>query len=350
MFETDIVLWLQSFASDALTAVMVFLSDVGEARPLLGAALVVAFGYNFRIGAGLFQIILWNGFIADILKHLFALPRPGQVDATVQLLGLDEANESPFVAADGDDFFDLPKPEAIEHVRDHADGTFGFPSGHVSRATALGIAASIMWKSRTVGWLAAVFVVGTAVSRMYLGRHFLADVFGGLLLGLLTVLAARMILRTPIVRAFLRDGAGARTVAVLLVVAGSLPVLFLVLSDFAEFKKIGRLAGANIAFALLLMSGIPRSSGPLRSGVARAVVALLFYGAVTEIAQVINERVLTGDGWDFLLAFAPPFAYLLGTAAVLRYAGLYPAEAMGGVVTEAEQVADLAAAPSHASG
>ena len=60
-----------------------------------------------------------------------------------------------------------------------------FPSGHVARIAFLaGIA-------RIPTWLAAIAVALMMVSRVYLGDHWITDVFGGLFLGLLVAEAAR---------------------------------------------------------------------------------------------------------------------------------------------------------------
>ena len=61
-----------------------------------------------------------------------------------------------------------------------------FPSGHVARLAFLaGIA-------RIPTWLAALAVALMMVSRVYLGDHWISDVFGGLFLGLLVAQVARV--------------------------------------------------------------------------------------------------------------------------------------------------------------
>ena len=64
---------------------------------------------------------------------------------------------------------------------------FGFPSGHAAATTALVVGAwwllrSAMARSRTAVWIPL-----TALSRVYLGRHFLGDIAGGLFVGLASV-------------------------------------------------------------------------------------------------------------------------------------------------------------------
>jgi len=67
--------------------------------------------------------------------------------------------------------------ELVPYV--HLTFAGAFPSGHVARTTFL---AGI---TRVPTWLAALAVALMMVSRVYLGDHWISDVVGGLLLGLL---------------------------------------------------------------------------------------------------------------------------------------------------------------------
>jgi hypothetical protein len=56
----------------------------------------------------------------------------------------------------------------------------GFPSGHVSATTAFVVGWAMLAGSRRRRWaFAATWIAAMALSRMYLGRHFLGDVIGG---------------------------------------------------------------------------------------------------------------------------------------------------------------------------
>jgi membrane-associated phospholipid phosphatase len=79
-----------------------------------------------------------------------------------------------------------------------------FPSGHATQAVAvygmlaaLTAAATPRWSRKVAAWAAAVVVVGTvAVSRLYLGTHWLTDVLGGLALGAAWLFALLTSVRT----------------------------------------------------------------------------------------------------------------------------------------------------------
>lgn len=58
----------------------------------------------------------------------------------------------------------------------------GFPSGHMALATALALTAG-HYLPRKYHWLAAVWIVGVGLSRMYLGVHLPLDIVGGFAIG-----------------------------------------------------------------------------------------------------------------------------------------------------------------------
>jgi membrane-associated phospholipid phosphatase len=327
MFETDLVIGLQSIASGSLTMVMVTVSALGERHVLLGFAILVAFGYNLRIGLGLVHMVLWNGVLTNLLKDIFALPRPAGVDATITLMATDESNTSPFIAADGDDFFDLPEPEAIEHYRSRADANYGFPSGHVSGAATLGTGAWILMRSRTLGLVASVFVVAMAFSRLYLGRHFLADVLGGLLVGCAVAGMAWLVLRSHRARAFTPSRSGysreTRNLAILALVASSVPIMLVWIFAAPEnYDNAGRLAGATIATAVLTAQRLPRAREGLPAAVGRVAIVVPVYVASTVAIPLLTQPL--APGLNHLLAgMLPPIIYLLGSIQICLRLGLY---------------------------
>ncbi|HET9192850.1 MAG TPA: phosphatase PAP2 family protein [Vicinamibacterales bacterium] len=179
MFDVDPVIWLQSWASPALTAAMNGISTLGYTRAYVAIAALLAFGFRLRAAVPVLVLLALNGAFTDIAKTSASLERP-DADTRVQSLSL-WASELRHRDAD--------TPTEVED-------SYGFPSGHVSTTTtfAVGLAMLLGWRRR--GWaMAIVWIAAMGVSRMYLGRHFLGDVIGGVLVGLGTIAVAFAVLK-----------------------------------------------------------------------------------------------------------------------------------------------------------
>lgn len=85
--------------------------------------------------------------------------------------------------------FQRPRPELAVYI----EPTLSFPSGHATVAVALWgfliyllIHHSTQQYQKTLAWILGILlIVAIGFSRLYLGVHFLTDVLGGYLLGLL---------------------------------------------------------------------------------------------------------------------------------------------------------------------
>lgn len=75
--------------------------------------------------------------------------------------------------------FGRARPEEILVATDYGS----FPSGHVANAATIAVALGIVFARTWVWVLGAVYSVLMALSRTYLGAHWLSDTLGGLLLG-----------------------------------------------------------------------------------------------------------------------------------------------------------------------
>lgn len=192
MFQTHWHLWLQqTLDSGWMLALMQFISLLGYEMAYTALILVCAFGARLRAGICVMLAVLLMACATHAIKQGAALPRPSDVDARV----LDEGVPShPFVVnGGGQSFWSLPDAQSTAMLRAQPDADYGFNSGHVGVATAacVGLLLAFGIRRRWLRWtLALGWPLLMALSRMYLGRHFLADVVGGWLIGIGVALLA----------------------------------------------------------------------------------------------------------------------------------------------------------------
>lgn len=186
MFQTQWHLWLQhTFDAGWMLSVMQFISLLGYEMAYTALILVCAFGARLRAGLCVMLAVLLMACATHAIKQSAALPRPSDVDAAV----LDKGEPShPFVVdGGGRTFWSLPDARATAMLRAQPDPDYGFNSGHVGVATAACVGLLLAFGIRR-RWLRWALVLGwpllMAISRMYLGRHFLADVLAGWVIGI----------------------------------------------------------------------------------------------------------------------------------------------------------------------
>ena len=318
MFDLHPIIWLQSWASPALTAAMNGVSLLGYTRAYVAIAILLAFAFRLRPAIALLVLIALNGAFTDMAKTAASMPRP-DADSRVQALSL-YAGQLRHRQAD--------TPTEVED-------SYGFPSGHVSATTAfmVGLAMLFQWRRRH-GWiLAALWITVMAVSRMYLGRHFLGDVIGGVLIGLASVSVGLGVLKLDHVARELRTHdpwPAHRVMTVAIVLTGA--ALLVGLPDAGD---AGRLLGTAIGVLFLVHHDVFRRAS---SGWARLAL-LTIAAAAFAVAWVVMSAALahTSPSSASALRLA---ASALPNAAVLIVPACIPAWLLHG---------RLVAAPSRGS-
>jgi membrane-associated phospholipid phosphatase len=235
VFEVHPIIWLQSWASPTLTAVMNGISLLGYTRAYVAIVVFLAFAFRLRAAVPLLVLIALSGAVTDIAKTAASMPRP-DADSRVQALTLFAS--------------ELRQREADTPTE--LEDSYGFPSGHVSATTAvvIGLGLLLRWSRRS--WiLGALWIAAMGISRMYLGRHFPGDVIGGVVIGLATVGLAFGLLRVGHLAKESRvhhPWPAHRVMAVAIVLAGSA-----LLVGVPDAGDAGRMLGTASA-ALFLVS------------------------------------------------------------------------------------------------
>ncbi|MCP5049432.1 MAG: phosphatase PAP2 family protein, partial [bacterium] len=203
MFQTELILFLQSFSNDVLTFIFQLFSDIGHTTIIMPIIVAVTIGFHFRIGVIMMHTTLWTGVATVLLKEYFSLPRPSNVDSAVQFLERNPHPPTPFESMGAKSFFESLPQTVVDALRAKKIDTFGLPSGHTSTAVSVWGSVLLYFKTWPVAmyrqnlsergavenklkWIMAIaitFIICIPLSRMYLGRHFLGDVLGGFLVG-----------------------------------------------------------------------------------------------------------------------------------------------------------------------
>jgi membrane-associated phospholipid phosphatase len=302
MFDVDPVIWLQSWASPALTAAMNGISTLGYTRAYVAIAALLAFGFRVRAAVPVLVLLALNGAFTDIAKTSASLERP-DADTRVQSLSL-WASELRHRDAD--------TPTEVED-------SYGFPSGHVSTTTtfAVGLAMLLGWRRR--GWAMAIaWIAAMGVSRMYLGRHFLGDVVGGVLVGLGTIAAAFAVLKIAhLVRESRKHHPwpAHRIMAIAIVFAGG--ALLVGLPDAGD---AGRLLGTAIGALYLVRHDVFEREVTVAARAVLVIAAAAGFGGAWAVMSAALEQASPDSVSALRLA-----ASALPNAALLIVPALVPA-------------------------
>lgn len=282
MFQTEIILYLQSFESAPLNVFFGTVSSLGYSGFYIPFLIIVMFCINFRKGFYLLHVLLWTGFVTAFLKEFFALPRPCDVDLNVKLINKDYQNPTMFVSMGASHFLGGLPDNVIAYYRSMQNYSHGFPSGHVSSTTALWGSIFLLFQRQWVKTLSIVLVALMPITRMYLGRHFLVDVLGGFLLGMVFVLIfyysgyKSKSARETFVRKLPDFTLSLKSVSIWIYFLVP-PLILCWIMPHGDARIPGTLMGLNVGFLLLTIRGLPLDAGSSFQKVSRALIAGVFY-------------------------------------------------------------------------
>jgi len=292
------VLWLQSFASPAVTWFFASITWLGTVKCLAAAVFFLAFAVRFRVGAAVLVLVLVNSLATDLLKDRFAIPRPGDVDQRVQQLSGDGAQ--PIAPQGGATGFWSSLPGAtLEAARSTAGRSYAFPSGHVSSAAALTLSLALLFRSRRLWILPAVWIPLTGLSRVFLGRHYVADVLGGAALGAAVALFGWLLFGAE--GRGLENGPWRRAGLIALASAALLLAVFVPGTDVVA---VGRLVAMVMILFVLPARAFDEQVDPLFRLVRVAVAILLPFAAAPAVTALFEAIGVAGSARGAMLSEA----------------------------------------------
>jgi membrane-associated phospholipid phosphatase len=247
--------------------------------------IVLIFGIRLKQSFFIFLALLISGILTDGFKRGFKFPRPSDVDMRV----IEPGFQRPPLLVDGggaERFWELPAQEAIAASKVQNDGSYGLPSGHVAAATAFFLGLAFFFRSRSVFVFAICWILLMALSRMYLGRHFIADVIGGMGVGVFSVAVTAFLVRPLNIEDLKRS----KVLALLRWTVFVIPLVVLApFIDLLDKENVGRLLGLFVTYAILLRMGLPSDKAKVWKRVARVLLAVFVYIVLDRLFDPIMD-------------------------------------------------------------
>ncbi len=321
MFQTEINHFFQAFETVWLTAFMRLITGLGYGGFYIVLLSILIFGVNFRKGFVLMQILLWTAVLTVFFKDYFALPRPFHVDSTLALLDgqLPDASLVIYEKGGAKGFFDPLPSEVVQYYREAEGVAYGFPSGHTSITVALWGAIFVLFSSLWLRYLSLALILLIPFSRIYLGVHFLADVLGGYVLGLVVWTAFQAVILRPARWKTFEEQA-----KIAIDRSKILPFLFLFLAPFGmllilpaeAYDLAAYLLGLNLGFLVVGQRGIPEDEAVLWKRIARVLVAFALFAllSLTSRQLLLLSGLAENALANFILTTLSVFLFIWGGA------------------------------------
>ncbi len=285
MLQTEIIIFLQSFETTYLNSFFNIINSFGYSDFYIPILMIIMFGINFRKGFYLLHVLLWTSFATTFLKEYFGLPRPSEVDLNVKLINKGYPNPTRFNGMGAHHFFGCLPHEVISYFRNLQDYSYGLPSGHVSSTTAIWGSVFHLFQQMWIKILAISLIFFMPLTRMYLGRHFLIDVLGGLIVGLVFVLTFyHFVYKSQAIHNTFSGRVNYfylnPRIILILSYFSITPLVFYWIAPQENLSDAGNLLGLNIGFILLSIKGLPLDAGTFLQKTIRIIIAVvLFFGS-----------------------------------------------------------------------
>ncbi|MDD3122943.1 MAG: phosphatase PAP2 family protein [Candidatus Izemoplasmatales bacterium] len=154
-YELELIHWLQSFRNTVMDLFFQFWTLFGEELIIIAILGFLYWCYDKKVGEKVGITVFVSLVFNSIIKVLIMRPRPFVVDST------------------------------ITNIRPSTAPGYAFPSGHTQGAATTFGSLAIWLKKKWVTIASIVIITFVAISRMYLGAHYLSDVVVGALLGII---------------------------------------------------------------------------------------------------------------------------------------------------------------------
>jgi membrane-associated phospholipid phosphatase len=310
---------------------MTFITSLGYSQFFFAALLIIIFGIDFKKGFVLVQVLLLTAAVTELLKNTFALPRPFHIDSNVIQPDIGPVNDAPFANRGARSFFSLMPQEVIDYYRDLPQKiSYGLPSGHTSSAVTFWGSLVLLFENKYIKYISLLMIVLIPFSRLYLGRHFPADIIGGYILGILIIVLFYLTFFNRLrLAAFLssgkmeyNNGVSGMTFNIYLIV---FPILFFLLLPDYFSKFTGYWLGLNSIFIFMADYQTPILSKRILKRIAAVITASFIFFIVEYLIKLVFKTFgYSGVSFGlFVMGFIVAFAGIFCTIAINRKLKLY---------------------------
>lgn len=162
----EVVEFFQSLQNGFFDFFFNMISFLGEEYIYILILGIIYYAYDKKLGEFLAFTLFFTGIFNNTLKVLFNHPRPFE-----------------------------KYPDRVNNLRPSTSSGNSFPSGHTQNFSAFLFAGGFYLKLRNIFIVATVLSTLMAISRMYLGVHFLEDVLTSLILGIATAFVISIVFK-----------------------------------------------------------------------------------------------------------------------------------------------------------
>ncbi len=207
----EIVEFIQSWQNGFWDSFFNTISFLGEEYIYILILGTIYYAYDKKLGEFLAFTLFFTGILNSIIKVIVAAKRPFE-----------------------------KYPSRITNLRPETSTGMSFPSGHTQNFTAFLFAEAFWSKKKNIFIVAGILCILMALSRMYLGVHFLEDVLVSLVLGVTTAYFFHKFFNK------IKNNDKALFKIYLIVLLVFLPFLF-IFTDESLYKSYGLLLGFTFA-------------------------------------------------------------------------------------------------------
>lgn len=276
LFSEKINIYFQSLGDPFLDDLFLAVTTIGSQPVYFLLASLIFWCFSKKTGIRALYVILFSAFAAILIKNIFAMPRPSV-------------------------------PHKIE------ENEFGFPSGHAQVSSSFWGYLNSRIKNKSLIFTGIIVILSVSLSRIYLGVHYLGDVIGGIIFGLLVAFISFK--SEPFITKLEKLGSSSRYFVAVLLPLMLVTMAFMQRSLFKEQMEIG-LVMAGIGMGYLLEEERIRFEDAKnnKQRIKRALSGVVVLGIIYLISNIlfINSRfmVINYAALGFASVFIVPWVII----------------------------------------